>query len=178
MRRALRPNGLFLGAMLGGDTLQEMRSALILADLERSGGVAQRMSPLATVADCGALMQAAGFALPTVDTDRIVIHYPDAWALWHHLRAMGETHSIYERSASSRTTMLAAAAAYRELYGDAEGQVPATFQMIYLTGWGPHESQQRPLPRGSATVSLKDLGLPGQEGLLPGEPPDEPPRDR
>ena len=174
-RRALRPNGLFLGAMLGGDTLQEMRSAFVLSDLERRGGVAQRMSPLATVSDCGALLQAAGFALPTVDTDRITVHYPDAWTLWHHLRAMGDSHAVLERSASSQPTMLAAAAAYRELYGDEQGQVPATFQMIYLTGWAPHESMQQPLPRGSAAVSLKDLGLPGDGGLLPGEPPDEPP---
>ena len=172
VRRALRPNGLFLGAMLGGDTLQEMRSAFVLADLERRGGVAQRMSPLATVADCGALLQAAGFALPTVDTDKIVVHYPDAWTLWHHLRSMGESHAVRSRAASDRDTMLAAAAAYSSLYGDEDGQVPATFQMIYLTGWGPHESQARPAPRGSAGVSLKDLGLPGEQGLLPGEPPD------
>ena len=122
--------------------------------------------------------QAAGFALPTVDTDRITVHYPDAWTLWHHLRAMGDSHAVLERSASSQPTMLAAAAAYRELYGDEQGQVPATFQMIYLTGWAPHESMQQPLPRGSAAVSLKDLGLPGDGGLLPGEPPDEPPRER
>ena len=81
--------------------LQEMRSAFVLADLERRGGVAQRMSPLASVADCGALMQAAGFALPTVDTDEVVIHYPDAWTLWHHLRAMGESHAVRSRAAST-----------------------------------------------------------------------------
>ena len=149
-RRALRPNGLFLAAMLGGDTLSEMRSSFVLADLERRGGVAQRMSPLATVSDCGALLQAAGFSLPTVDTDKLVVHYPDAWTLFHHLRAMGDSHAVLDRSASSQETLLASAAAYREMYGDAEtGEIPATFQMIFLTGWAPHESMQKPLSPGS-----------------------------
>lgn len=160
-RRALRPNGFFLGAMLGGETLQEMRSAFVLADLERHGGVAQRMSPLCSLADAGALMQSAGFALPTVDTETITIHYPDAWTLWHHLRAMGESHSTLNRVNADQSTLLAAAAIYRELYGDQDGNIPATFQVIYLAGWAPHESQQKPLARGSGTVSLKDLELPG-----------------
>eukprot|EP00966_Prymnesium_polylepis_P087513 2024976-Prymnesium_polylepis.2 len=163
-RRALKPDGLFLGAMLGGDTLQEMRSAFVLADLERRGGVAQRMSPLCSVADAGALMQSAGFSLPTVDTEVITIHYPDAWTLWHHLRAMGESHATVNRAASDQTTLLTAAAIYRELYGDADGNIPATFQIIYFAGWSPHESQPKPLQRGSGTISLKDLevrALPG-----------------
>jgi len=160
-----------------GDTLSEMRSSFVLADYERKGGVAKRMSPLATVSDCGALLQAAGFSLPTVDTDKVVVHYPDAWTLFHHLRAMGDSHAVLDRSASSQETLLAASAAYREMYGDAEtGEIPATFQMIFLTGWAPHESMQKPMSPGSATVSLKDLSLPGVPGvLLPGEPPDEPP---
>ena len=170
VRKALRPNGLFLGAMLGGETLAEMRSAFVLADLERRGGVAQRMSPLCAVSDAGALLQATGFALPTVDTEIITIRYPHAWALWHHLRAMGESHATHQRSAADTSTLLAAAAIYQELYGDPDdGSIPATFQVIYLTGWAPHESQQRPLPRGSATVSLKDLNLPG--GVSTGELP-------
>lgn len=161
IRRALRPNGLFLGAMLGGDTLAEMRSAFVLADLERRGGVAPHMSPLCSVADAGALLQAAGFALPAVDTEVITIRYPDAWTLWHHLRAMGESHSTLQRGTSERSTLLAAAAAYAEVYGDpADGSIPASFQIIYLTGWSPHDSQARPLPRGSANISLKDLNLP------------------
>ncbi|KAL1505012.1 hypothetical protein AB1Y20_008775 [Prymnesium parvum] len=170
LRRALKPDGFFLGAMLGGDTLCEMRSAFVLADLERRGGVAQHMSPLCSVADAGALVQAAGFALPTVDTEVITIHYPDAWTLWHHLRAMGESHATRMRERSDRDTLLAAAAIYRELYGDEEGNIPATFQVIYMAGWSPHESQQKPLPRGSGAVSLKDLELPGGIQLPPDKP--------
>ena len=119
------------------------------------------MSPLCSVADAGALLQAAGFALPAVDTEVITIRYPDAWTLFHHLRAMGESHATVHRAFSDKETLLAAAAAYAEVYGDPEdGSIPASFQVIYLTGWSPHESQQRPLPRGSATLSLKDLNLP------------------
>lgn len=162
-RRALRPNGLFLAAMLGGETLAEMRSAFVLADLERHGGVAQRMSPLCSVADAGALLQAAGFALPAVDTEVLPVRYPDAWTLWHHLRAMGESHATVQRAAADRDTLLAAAAAYGTMYGDADGSIPASFQVIYMVGWAPHESQQRPLARGSGQVSLKDLNLP--EGM-------------
>ena len=157
VRRALRPNGLFLGAMLGGETLAEMRSAFVLADLERRGGVAQRMSPLCSVADAGALLQAAGFALPTVDTEVVTVRYPDAWTLWHHLRAMGDSHAAINRACADRATLLAAASIYSEMYADADGSIPASFQIIYLTGWSPHESQQRPLARGSAEFSLKDL---------------------
>ena len=168
-RRALKPNGLFLGSMLGGETLAEMRSAFVLADLERRGGVAQRMSPLCSVADAGALLQAAGFALPTVDTEVLTVRYPDAWTLWNHLRGMGESHATVHRSQADRETMLAAAAIYQEMYGDpADGSIPASFQLIYLTGWSPHESQQRPLARGSAQLSLKDLNLPGLEEIAKG----------
>jgi len=190
IRRALRPNGLFLGAMLGGETLAEMRSAFVLADLERRGGVAQRMSPLCSVADAGALVQGAGFALPAVDTEVITIRYPDAWTLWHHLRSMGESIATVNRASADRETLVAAAAIYSEVYGDPTdgsipasipplhdlhlackcssqrgalptGSIPASFQIIYMTGWSPHESQQRPLSRGSGAISLKDLNLPG-----------------
>lgn len=100
----------------------------VLADLERRGGVSQHMSPLVSVADAGALLQASGLALPTVDTEIISIGYPDAWTLWHHLRSMGESNANLRRSASSLDNMLAAAAAYKEVYGDADGNVPGTFQ--------------------------------------------------
>ena len=168
-KRALRPNGLFLAAFLGGETLAEMRSSFVLADLERHGGVSQHMSPLVSVANAGALLQAAGFALPTVDTETISINYPDAWTLWHHLRAMGESRATLGRSPSSLATLLAAASAYRECYGHANSNtVPATFQVIYLIGWSPHDSQQRPLPRGAGkgmdSISLKELGLESLEG--------------
>ena len=160
--RALRPNGLFLGAMLGGETLSEMRSSFVLSDLERRGGVAQRMSPLCSVADAGALLQGAGFALPTVDTEVLTVSYPDAWTLWHHLRGGGDAHATVHRTGADRSTMLAAASIYSEMYAtDADGSIPASFQLVYLTGWAPHESQQRPLARGSGGISLKDLGKPG-----------------
>lgn len=100
----------------------------MLADLERRGGVSQHMSPLVSVADAGALLQASGLALPTVDTEIISIGYPDAWTLWHHLRCMGESNANLRRSASSLDNMLAAAATYKEVYGDADGNVPGTFQ--------------------------------------------------
>ena len=122
-------------------------------------GVAQRMSPLASVTDAGALLQASGFALPTVDTEIITITYPDAWTLWHHLRAAGDSQATAQRSAVSQSSLLAAASAYRECYGDADGNIQASFQVIYFIGWSPHESQQVPLQRGTATASLKDLGL-------------------
>lgn len=159
-RRALKPNGLFLAAFLGGETLAEMRSSFVLADLERHGGVSQHMSPLASMADAGALLHAAGFALPTVDTEVIRVGYPDAWTLWHHLRAMGESNATLRRTPSNLATLLASAAIYRELYGDEEGNIAATFQVIYMIGWGPSAADQpRPLPRGSGQVSLKELGL-------------------
>ena len=119
------------------------------------------MSPLCSVSDAGALLQASGFALPTVDTEVLTVRYPDAWTLWNHLRGMGESHATVHRSHADRKTLLAAAAIYQELYADPnDGSIPATFQVIYLTGWSPHESQQRPLERGSAQFSLKDLNLP------------------
>ena len=134
------------------------------------------MSPMVSVADSGALLQAAGFALPAVDTEVITITYPDAWTLWHHLRAMGDANATRRREPTDRTALLSAAAVYREVYGDAEGNVPASFQVIYLCGWAPHASQQRPLARGSATVSLKELGDSLGLDKQPFPPPPEPPR--
>lgn len=157
-RRALKPDGLFLAAFLGGETLAEMRSSFVLGDLERRGGVSPHMSPMVSVADAGGLLQAAGFALPAVDTEVIRITYPDAWTLWHHLRAMGDSNATLRRLPTDRTALLSAAAVYREVYGDEEGNIPASFQVVYLCGWAPHDSQQRPLARGTATVSLKELG--------------------
>lgn len=155
MRRALRPNGLFLGAMLGGETLAEMRSAFVLADLERKGGVAQRMSPLCSVADAGALLQAAGFALPTVDTEVLTIRYPDAWTLWHHLRAMSESHATVHRAAADRETLLAAASIYAAAYGDpTDGSIPASFQIIYLTGWSAPQACHRRAARCTLPTPL------------------------
>ncbi len=158
IRRALRPDGLFLAALLGGDTLTELRQALLQAEAEREGGVSPRVSPFADVQDCGALLQRAGFALPVVDTDRITATYPDAFALMRELRGMGETNALVQRDGGrlSRQTLLHAAARYQEMFAEPDGRIPATFQIIYLTGWCPHESQQKPARRGSGQVHLAD----------------------
>jgi NADH dehydrogenase [ubiquinone] 1 alpha subcomplex assembly factor 5 len=155
-RRALKPNGLFLGAMLGGETLSELRNSFAAADLERCGGVSNHCSPLTRVSDVGALLQGAGFALPTVDVETITMGYEDAFVLMHHLQAMGESGAHALRSAAPRSSVLAAAAAYHALYSGGEDAVPATFEVIYWVGWAPESAQPRPLKRGSGQVSLSD----------------------
>ncbi len=161
IRRALKPDGVFIGAMLGGNTLQELRSAIVLAEEERFGGIRPHMSPLANLRDIGSLMSDAGFNLVTLDVDTIECPYPDMFTLISHLQGMGESHATLSRSKSppSKDLFLAAAAIYKELYGEPgeEGLIPATFQVIYMIGWSPHMSQAKPLERGSATMSLKDI---------------------
>jgi len=158
VRRALKPDGLLLAAMLGGDTLHELRYALMQAEVAIEGGVTPRVSPLVDVASLGGLLQRAGFALPVVDVDTITVTYPDALALMRELRGMGETNAATARrkSFSRRKTMLATVEAYHDEFADADGRIPATFQMLYMSAWRPHESQQQPAARGSATVSLTD----------------------
>ncbi|CAM9166671.1 unnamed protein product, partial [Phaeothamnion confervicola] len=161
IRQALRPDGAFIGAMLGGSTLTELRRCLLLAEQEREGGMSTHTSPSAHVSDCGNLLQAAGFALTTVDTETVTVHYPSALALMEHLQGMGEGNAALSRRLTvSRDTLLAAAAAYQALYGEDDGDgsisVPASFQVCYMIGWAPHASQQQPKRRGSATRSLKD----------------------
>ncbi|KAK3250226.1 hypothetical protein CYMTET_40382 [Cymbomonas tetramitiformis] len=157
-KRVLKPDGLFLGALFGGDTLQELRIACSVAEQERDGGVSARISPFAKVSDGGMLLGRAGFNLPAVDIDTITMMYPNAYELVEHLRVMGETNAVLARRGSvSRDTALATAAAYQALFQEDDGSVPATFDAIFLTGWCPHHNQQRPDARGSATVSLKDL---------------------
>ncbi len=158
IRRALRADGLFLAALLGGDTLIELRHALVEAESGVEGGVSPRVSPFLDVREAGALLQRAGFALPVVDADTITVTWADALALMRDLRGMGETNAVAERTKgfTRRETLLAAAARYQERHGDAEGRIPATFQVIYLTGWAPHESQPRALRRGAATARLAD----------------------
>jgi SAM-dependent methyltransferase len=158
IRRALRPDGLFLAALLGGDTLVELRRALVEAESEIEDGVSPRVSPFLGVREGGALLQRAGFALPVVDSDTIAVTWPDALALMRDLRGMGEANAVAERKKgfSRRETLLTAAARYQERHGDAEGRIPATFQVIYLTGWAPHENQQRALQPGAATSRLAD----------------------
>jgi SAM-dependent methyltransferase len=156
LRRALKPDGLLLANLWGGETLAELRHAFIEAELEIEGGAGPRVAPFADVRDLGALLQRAGFALPVVDCDRIEATYPDALALMRELRAMGEGNAVAERRKgfSRRATLAAATERYGALFGRADGRVPATFELVTLTAWAPHESQPRPLRPGSATTRL------------------------
>ena len=161
IRRALRPDGLFLGALLGAGTLKELRAVLTQAELEIRGGAQARVSPFADGFDGAALLQRAGFALPVADVDRLTVRYPDLYALIRDLRAMGETNALAGPIRPITRGMLARAAElYAERFAEADGRLPATFEIIHLAGWAPHESQQKPLPRGSAKVRLADaLGV-------------------
>ncbi|GAQ79426.1 S-adenosyl-L-methionine dependent methyltransferases [Klebsormidium nitens] len=157
-RRALKPDGLFLAAMFGGETLKELRIACSVAELEREGGVSPRVSPLVQVRDAGNLLGRANLALPAVDVDTFTVNYPSALELVEHLRSMGEVNAVRNRRlVLPRDTALATAAAYQSMFANKDGSVPATFQVIYMAGWAPHSTQQRPRQRGSATVSLEDL---------------------
>jgi len=161
IRRALRPDGLFLGALLGAGTLKELRAVLTQAELEVRGGAQARVSPFADGYDGAALLQRAGFALPVSDVDRLTVRYSDLYALVRDLRAMGETNALAGAIRPMTRGMLARAAElYAGRFGEADGRIPATFEIIHLAGWAPHESQQKPLPRGSAKVRLADaLGV-------------------
>ena len=157
IRRALKPDGLFLGALFGGTTLNELRGVLTEAELELTGGAQARISPFADGFDGAALLQRAGFALPAVDVDRITVRYPDLPALIRDLRAMGETSALAGPPRPIRRDVLARAAAlYAERHADPDGRLRATFEIIHLTGWAPHDSQPKPARRGSATVRLAD----------------------
>lgn len=156
-RMALKPDGMFLAAMLGGETLRELRIACTVAQLEREGGISARVSPLVQVQDAGNLLTGAGFALPTVDTDKYIMRYPTALELIEHLRSMGENNAVSQRVKLLRKeTAIATAAAYDAMFGDSDG-IPATFQVIYMAGWCPHPSQQGAKKRGSASVSFEDI---------------------
>jgi NADH dehydrogenase [ubiquinone] 1 alpha subcomplex assembly factor 5 len=156
IRRALKPDGLFLAAMIGGASLVELRDALLAAEIEQEGGAGPRVSPFADVPDAGALLQRAGFALPVVDSDRITVTYPHALALMADLHGMGESNALTDRRRrfTRRSTLYAAAAAYEERFADTEGRIRASFEIIYLTAWAPHDSQPRPATRGSGQVDL------------------------
>ncbi|KAK7747644.1 hypothetical protein SLS62_008970 [Diatrype stigma] len=155
----LKPDCAFVGAMLGGDTLFELRTSLQLAEQERRGGVSPHVSPLADVRDVGGLLQRAGFTMLTVDVDDLVVDYPDSFALMRDLQAMGEANAVLGREAAGlrRDVLLAADAIYRELHGNPDGTIPATFRTIYMIGWKVGGDQPKPLPRGSGQVNLKDI---------------------
>ncbi|KAL0453281.1 UNVERIFIED_CONTAM: putative methyltransferase, mitochondrial [Sesamum latifolium] len=157
-RLALKPDGLFLAAILGGETLRELRIACTVAQMEREGGISPRLSPLAQVRDAGNLLTRAGFSLPGVDVDEYTVRYNSALELIEHLRTMGETNALLQRSKIlKRDTALATAAVYESMFAAEDGTIPATFQVIFMTGWREHPSQQRAKRRGSATVSFKDI---------------------
>ncbi|KAJ4237364.1 hypothetical protein FSOLCH5_001281 [Fusarium solani] len=155
----LKPDCPFIGAMLGGDTLFELRTSLQLAESERRGGMSPRVSPLADVRDVGGLLQKAGFKMLTVDVDDIIVDYPDTFALMQDLQAMGEGNAILGREMGpiQRDVLIAGDAIYRELHGNPDGTIPATFRIIYMIGWHEGENQPKPLPRGSGQVNLKDI---------------------
>lgn len=159
----LQPDSPFIGVMLGGDTLYELRTSLQLAELDRRGGISTHTSPLADVRDIGGLLQRAGFKLLTVDIDDIIIDYPDSFALMQDLQAMGESNAVLGREAAGirRDVLAAGDAIYKELHGNEDGTIPATFRLIYMIGWKEGKGQQQPLPRGSGMVSIKDV-LEGQ----------------
>ncbi|MCO5091395.1 class I SAM-dependent methyltransferase [Bosea sp. (in: a-proteobacteria)] len=163
IRRALRPDGLFMGCLLGGRSLQELRQALLEAESETMGGVSPRVAPFADLRDLGGLLQRAGFALPVVDSEIVTVRYPDAFGLLGDLRAMGWANALVARRKAPlrRETLLRAAALYAERFADPDGRLPATFEFVWLSGWAPHESQQKPLRPGSAKARLADaLGVP------------------
>ncbi len=159
INRLLKPDAPFLGAMLGGDTLFELRTSLQLAEQERRGGLSPHVSPLADVRDVGGLMQRAGFSMLTVDVDDIVVDYPDTFSLMADLQAMGESGAILgrEMGAIGRDVLLANEAIYRALHGGDDGTIPATFRIIYMIGWHPSASEPKPLARGSGQINLKDI---------------------
>jgi SAM-dependent methyltransferase len=158
VRGALKPDGLFVAALLGGATLGELRDAFVHAETATRGGISPRVSPFADVRDLGGLLQRAGFALPVADVERLTVRYGDFSALVRDLRAHGFTNVLSQRSRKPlrRDTLAALLAHYREHHADADGKLRARFETLYLTGWTPHESQQQPLKPGSATARLAD----------------------
>ena len=158
IRRGLRPDGLLLAAMLGGDTLTELRQSFAAAEAELEGGVSPRVAPSADLREIGALLQRAGFALPVTDVDRVVVRYDSAFALMADLRRMAATNVLVERrrTPTRRATMVRMAQLYAERFADPDGRIRATFDVIWLSGWAPHESQQQPLKPGSAKASLAE----------------------
>lgn len=158
IRQALRPDGLFLAAMLGGETLFELRHALLEAEAETAGGASPRVSPMVDLRDAAGLLQRAGFALPVADIDTINVSYTDPIALMRDLRGMAQTNAVQarRRAFSRRDTLLRAAALLSERYADQEGRIGVTFQIVWLMGWAPDAAQPKPLRRGSATMKLAD----------------------
>ena len=162
IRRALKPDGLFLGCLLAGATLYELRQAFTQAESELEGGISPRVAPSAELSNLGGLLQRAGFALPVADLETLVVRYADPFGLFRDLRAMGLTNPLVDRRRTPmrRATLARAVELYAERFADPDGRVRATFEIVWLSGWAPHESQQKPLRPGSARTRLADaLGV-------------------
>ncbi len=163
IKRALRPDGLFIACLLGGQSLTELRQSLLAAEVELTGGASPRVAPFADLRDLGGLLQRAGFALPVIDSESVTVRYGDIFGLLRDLRAMGWANALAERSRKPlrRGVLLRAAELYAERFADPDGRLRATFEIVWLSGWAPHESQQKPLRPGSAKARLADaLGVP------------------
>lgn len=165
--QALVPDGLFLGVTYAGQTLSELRAVLAETEIEMTGGLSPRVLPMAEIRDLGHMLQMAGLALPVADAAVRKVSYANLFALLHDLRAMGEGNALTQRAERTPRGLFARAASrYAEAYAE-NGRIPATFEMIFLAGWAPHESQQKPLKPGSASARLADaLGV--KETKLPG----------
>jgi len=158
IRHVLKPDGLLLACLCGGRTLHELRTSFAVAETEISGGISPRVAPFADVRDMGGLLQRAGFALPVADIEPLNVRYDHLFALMADLRAMGATNTLIERARTPlrRKVLLRAAEVYAERFSDPDRRVRATFELLFISGWGPHESQQKPLAPGSAKMSLAD----------------------
>jgi SAM-dependent methyltransferase len=158
IRRALKPDGLFLAALLGGETLTELRQSVTAAESEVEGGASPRVAPFADLRELGALLQRAGFALPVTDVDRVCVRYESAFALMHDLRRMGATNALNARRRVplKRATLMRMSEIYAQRFADADGRVRATFEIVWLSGWAPHPDQQQPLRPGMAKARLAD----------------------
>jgi SAM-dependent methyltransferase len=158
IRRALKPDGLFLAALLGGDTLTELRQAFAEAESEIEGGVSPRVAPFADLRQLGALLQRAGFALPVTDVERVTVRYGSAFDLMRDLRRMGAANTLVARRREPlrRMTLMQMADIYTRRFADADGRIRTTFDIVWLSGWSPHPNQQQPLRPGSAKARLAD----------------------
>jgi SAM-dependent methyltransferase len=158
IRRALKPDGLFLAALLGGETLTELRQSFAAAESEVENGASPRVAPFADLRELGALLQRAGFALPVTDVDRVTVRYDTVFGLMHDLRRMGATNALLSRRRTPlrRATLLRMAEIYAERFADADGRLRATFEIVWLSGWAPHPDQRKPLQPGSAKTRLAD----------------------
>jgi SAM-dependent methyltransferase len=159
IRRALRPDGLFMGVLAGSGTLSELRESLLAAETELHGGASPRVIPFTDVRDAGALLQRSGFALPVADVETVTVRYDTLFNLMADLQAMGATNALVDRSRRPATRKLfqRAAEIYAERFSDADGRIRATFSFVWLSGWAPDASQQKPLKPGSAQVSLAKI---------------------